>query len=162
MDAGLQFGEDRAGGPTLDGAYLSALAALAGAIIGGVTSFATTWLTTTTQARVARLAAERSDRQDLYGRYMTELATLFAEALKSDKVDYAKLIGAFALKGRIEPMSSGPVVDAADQALKFVVDLTMGPPPRSDAEVRAMMDDRNADVIGAFAEACRGEQQALG
>jgi hypothetical protein len=145
----------------LDGAYLSALAALAGAIIGGVTSFATTWLTTTTQARAARLAAERSDRQDLYGRFMTELATLFAEALKSDKVDYAKLIGAFALKGRIELMSSGPVVEAADRALKFVVDLTMGP-PRSDAEVRAMMDDRNVDVIGAFAKACRGELQALG
>lgn len=34
-------------------------------------------------------------RHDLYGRYMDEFATLFAEALKSDKVDYAKLIGAF-------------------------------------------------------------------
>ena|SRR5271165_3597433 len=66
-------------------------------------------------------------RHDLYGRYMDEFATLFAEALKSDKVDYAKLIGAFALKGRIELMSSVGVVAAADWALKFVVNLTMGP-----------------------------------
>ncbi len=140
----------------MDGAYLSAHAGLAGAIIGGVTSFATTWLTTSFQAKNARLAAERTARQDLYGRYMDEIATLFAEAL-----DYAKLIGAFALKGRIDLMSSRGVIVAADRALKFVVDLTMGR-PRADADVRAMMDDPHADGIGAFANACREELQELG
>jgi hypothetical protein len=145
----------------VDASYLSALAGLAGAIIGGVTSFATTWLTTSVQARNARLAAERNARQDLYGRYMDELATPFAEALKSDKVDYCKLIGAFALRGRIELLSSRPVVQAAELALKFIVDLTMGP-SRSEAEMRAMMDDSRTDVISDFAKACRAELRALG
>jgi hypothetical protein len=36
----------------LDPAYLSATAAFAGAIIGGGPSFATAWLTTTSQARM--------------------------------------------------------------------------------------------------------------
>jgi len=53
------------------------------------------------------------------------------------------------------------VVEAAGRALNFVVDLSMSP-PRSDAEVRAMMDDARANVIDAFAEACRAELAALG
>ena len=40
---------DHRRGPYLNPAYLSALAALAGAAIGGLTSFATSWLTRRTQ-----------------------------------------------------------------------------------------------------------------
>ena len=61
-------------------------------------------------------------------------------------MDYQKLTSAFALRGRITLMGSDPVVAAADRALKFVVDLAIGP-PRDAAEVRRMMDDRNAETI---------------
>ncbi len=71
----------------MDPATLSTLAGLAGAVIGGTTSFATTWLTTTAQARGARLAAERAARQDLYGRYMDELAAPYGDAIRSESVD---------------------------------------------------------------------------
>lgn len=148
-------------GALLDTAYLSTLAGLAGAVIGGATSFATTWLTTTSQARAARLAAERGALQELYGRYMDEIAALYAAAIRSERVDYDKTTGAFALKGRITLMSSGPVVSAAERTLGFVVDMAMGP-PRTDAEVRTMMDDAGANVIDAFAQACRAELAALG
>lgn len=113
-------------------------------------------LTTTSQARAARLAAERYAREDLYGRYMDEIAALFAAAIKSEAADYDKTTGAFALKGRITLLSSRPVVEAADKALKFVVDLSMRP-RLSDAEVRIMMDDTKANVIDEFAQACRAE-----
>ncbi len=91
---------------------------------------------------------------------MDEIATLYAAALRSERVDYDKTIAAFALKGRITLLSSSPVVGAAGRALNFVVDLSMGP-PRSDAEARAMMDDAGANVIDAFADACRAELAAL-
>ncbi len=58
-------------------------------------------------------------------------------------------------------MASAPVVEAAEQALKFVVDLSMGP-GLSEAEVRAMMDDAKADAIGAFAKVCREGLNARG
>jgi hypothetical protein len=44
-------------------AYLSTISALAGTIIGGVTTFATSWLTHTAQLKSARLAAERARRE---------------------------------------------------------------------------------------------------
>ena len=145
----------------MDSGTLSTLAGLAGAVIGGATSLATTWLTTTAQARAARLAAERAARQDLYGRYMDEIAGLYAAAIRSEAADYDKTVGAFALKGRIALMASQPVVEAAETALKFVVDLSMGP-RRGEAEVRSMIDSAEANVIDLFARACRAEIAALG
>ena len=47
-------------------AYISALAALAGANIGGLTSFATSWLTQRTQLRHAHRDAERAELKTLY------------------------------------------------------------------------------------------------
>jgi len=144
----------------MDPALLSTFSALGGTVVGGFTSFATTWMTTASQQRAARLAAERAKREELYGRFMDELANLYAGALSSTAVDYQKLTGAFALRGRITLMGSDPVVAAADRALKFVVDLAIGP-PRDAAEMRRMMDDRSADTITDFAQASRRELQDL-
>jgi hypothetical protein len=44
----------------LDPAYISALSALAGATIGGLTSFATSWTTQRAQLRHAHREAERA------------------------------------------------------------------------------------------------------
>ena len=71
-----------------------------------------------------------------------------------------KTANAFALKARTGLMASAPVFDEAEKALKFVVDLAMGP-KRREAEVRAMMDASEANVIDAFARACRAELRAL-
>jgi hypothetical protein len=142
-------------------ADLSAISALLGALIGGLTSFLTSWVTLRLQARQARLAAERTKREDLYGAYMTELAILFGEALTSTSVDFAKLTKAFSLKGRITLVASPAVLASADAALKFVMDLFLGP-PRTAENVREMMDDRSVDPIGDFARVCREEMRTLG
>jgi hypothetical protein len=49
-------------------AYISAVAALAGSIIGGLTSLVTSWLTQRTQARAGELTRNRRRREKLYGR----------------------------------------------------------------------------------------------
>lgn len=125
-----------------------------------MTSFATTWLTTTSQVQAARLAAERSKREDLYGRFMEQVAVLYADALQHQTVNYEKLTAAYAVRGRIALIASAPVAAAAERALKFTIDLNMAG-PRTDAEMRKMMDDEQADVIGAFAQACRREIEAI-
>jgi hypothetical protein len=50
----------------MDVAYISALSALAGSVIGGFTSSGTTWLTQRAQMRAGQLAREMSRREDLY------------------------------------------------------------------------------------------------
>lgn len=49
----------------MEAAYISAFAALAGTAIGGLTSFATSWMTQ--QARAQRLASERDRCEALSG-----------------------------------------------------------------------------------------------
>jgi len=144
----------------LDAAILPTVSALAGTAIGALSSLGSTWMTTQAQARAARLAAERAKREDIYGRFMDELARLYAGALNNVGVDYEKLTNAFALNGRIALYASEPVNEAAVQAMRYIVDLALGP-KRSAEEVRAMMDEREANVIGAFAERCRAELQGL-
>ena len=145
----------------MDQAYISTLAALAGTVIGGLTSFTTAWVTQNVQARNQRIATETARRQELYGAFMDELAVLYARALRAETMDYEDLVKVFALRGRISLMSTPPVFEAADKAVKFLVDLYLGP-PRTPEETRAMMDSQSQDQIGEFAVKCRDEFRALG
>jgi hypothetical protein len=83
-----------------------------------------------------------------------------ADALQKESVNYDKVATAYALRGQIQLLASTSVFDAADHALKFVIDVTLGP-RRTDEEMRKMMDEKRHDIIGAFAEECRREVNAL-
>jgi hypothetical protein len=144
----------------MDQAYVSTLAALAGTVIGGLTSFATSWVMQTVQTRNARVAADITRREHLYGSFMDELALLYSHALRGDEVEYSKMVTVFALKGRIALISTQPVIDCANREVKFLVDLYIGP-KRTPLEVRAMMDESSADVLGEFARTCREEFRVL-
>jgi hypothetical protein len=144
----------------MDPGILSTVSALAGTVIGAVSSLGTTWMTTKSQARAARAKEERDKREDLYGRYMDELARLYASALNNVGVDYERLTVIYALNGRITLYATQRVADAADAAMRFIVDVALGP-ARSHEEMRAMMDQASANVIGGFAKACREELQAI-
>jgi hypothetical protein len=144
----------------MDAAILSTFSALAGTAIGAMSSLGSTYMTTQTQARAARLAAERAKREDLYGRYMDELARLYAGALNNVGVDYDRLTSAYALSGRIALYATPPVLESANRAMRVIVDIALGP-KRTPEEVRVMMDQRDADVIGSFAENCRVELLAI-
>jgi len=68
----------------MDAAYISALAALAGTAIGGLTSFATSRTTQQAQARAQRLAAERDARAALFGRFLDERQNCIPRLCKID------------------------------------------------------------------------------
>jgi hypothetical protein len=56
----------------MDSASISAFAALGGAVIGGLTSFATSWLTQQTQTRAQQLAHKLTRREELYKDFIEE------------------------------------------------------------------------------------------
>ena len=56
----------------MDSATISALAALAGAAIGGVTSFATSWLTQQGQGRTQQVIHKLTRREELYKDFIEE------------------------------------------------------------------------------------------
>ena len=62
-------------------AYFSAFAALAGSVIGGLTTFAAAWVTQRQQANVQWLLQERTRRQELYQAFIEEASKLYVDAL---------------------------------------------------------------------------------
>jgi len=145
----------------MDAAYISAFAALAGTAVGGLTSFATSWITQQAQARAQRLAAERETRAALFGRFLDEAAKLYSDALQSRRDDLTGLIGIYALTNRIRLVSSPQVVEAADTVCRIIVDAYLAP-NMSMAEMRANWIDRHVDPLRDFSEACRQELQIFG
>jgi hypothetical protein len=65
----------------MNSAYIPALAALGGSVIGGLTSLAAAWLTQNCQATAQRLAQDKSSRQKLYKEFIDEAARLYGDAL---------------------------------------------------------------------------------
>ena len=103
-------------------AYISAFAALTGTAIGGLASFATSWVTQQAQTRAQRRAAERDTRAALFGRFLDEAAKLYSDALQTSRDDINGLIGIYALTNRIRLLSSPEVVEAADTVVRIIVD----------------------------------------
>ena len=145
----------------MDAAYISALAALAGTAIGGLTSFATSWTTQQAQARAQRLAAERDSRAALFGRFLDEAAKLYSEALQNRRDDIIGMIGIYALTNRIRLTSSPQVVEAADTVCRIIVDTYLAPNMTLE-EMRENWIDRHVDPLRDFSEACRQELQTFG
>jgi len=145
----------------MDAAYISALAALAGTAIGGLTSFATSWITQHAQARAQRLAAERDKREALFGRFLEEAAKLYTDSLQNKREDAAALIGIYSLTNRIRLISSTRVVESADTVTQIIMDTYLAPNMTLE-EVRSTWIDRHVDPLRDFSEACREELQKFG
>ena len=143
----------------MEAAYISALAALAGSAIGGLTSFATSWQHA--QARAQRLAAEWEARAALFGRFLEEAAKLYSDALQSRRDDMTRLIDIYALTNQIRLISSPQVIEAADTVCRIIIDTYLAPNITME-EMRANWTDRHVDPLRDFSEACRQELQIFG
>jgi len=144
----------------MDGAYISAFAALAGTAIGGLASFTTSWVTQNAQSRAQRRAAERDSRAALFGRFLDEAAKLYSDALQTSRDDVSGLIGIYALTNRIRLLSSPEVVQAADTVVRVIVDAYLAPNITLH-EMRENWIDKHIDPLRDFSEACRTELQAF-
>src|ERR1700730_6314370 len=94
-------------GLSMDASIISALAALVGATIGGLTSVLATWLAHRTQARAQWLAQETIRRQELYKEFIEEAAKCYADALQHEKPEVPAWIGLYARLGRL-PVGCSP------------------------------------------------------
>jgi hypothetical protein len=73
----------------MDVAYVSALSALAGSVVGGLTSCFTTWLSQRAEAKARQLAHDLSRREDLY---TISSLKAYGEALMTAKPRIEELI----------------------------------------------------------------------
>ena len=95
----------------MDSTTISALAALSGAVIGGVTSFGTSWLSQQTQARVQARAHKLSQREELYKHFIEKASKAHADSLARQAAnvgEITQLIDLYALVSMRRVISSTP------------------------------------------------------
>jgi hypothetical protein len=139
---------------------ISALAALAGATIGGFTSVIASLLTQRYQARAQWLVQEKLRRQELYKEFIEEASKCYSDALQHDKADIPTLVVLYTKIGRMRVLSSPTVVESAETIGRKILD-TYLEPDRTFLELREMVNSHAIDLLGDFTEACRRELQSL-
>jgi len=145
----------------MDSGYITAFAALGGAALGGLTSFATSWTTQRTQMKSQRRETSKSKRQKLYKAFIDDAARMYGDALIHDKLETTGLINLHSLVSRMRIVSSGPVIETAVIVVKVITE-TYSQPNKSPEEIEAMISNGSVDILQSFSEACRDEfEQSL-
>jgi hypothetical protein len=140
----------------MDASVISALAALGGAIIGGLTSVFTAWLAQRTQAR----AQEKLRRQELYKEFIEEATKCHIDALQHHEADIASLVRLYAKMHTMRLGSSLKVVEHAEQIGQKILDSYLKP-DKTFLELHEMVASRSINILGDFSEACRAELDLL-
>lgn len=144
----------------MNASLISALAALTGATVGGLTSALASWLIQKTQVRARWLAQEKLLRQELYKEFIEEASKCYIDALQHDKPDVPALVGLYAKVARMRVLSSQTVLKHAEQIERKIMD-TYLEPDKTFVELRQMANSGSIDLLGKFSEACRAEFESL-
>jgi hypothetical protein len=144
----------------MDAATISALAALGGAFIGGLTSFATSWLTQQRQAKAQQLAHQLTKREELYKAFIEEASRLHGDSLVHETPDVSQLVKLYSMISLMRMVSSTRIVQDADKVIRTIVDTYLAP-NKTFPELRDLMDSDAIDLLRDYSEACREELQRL-
>ena len=140
----------------MDSGYITALAALGGAALGGLTSFATSWTTLRIQMKAQRSETSKSKRQKLYKTFIDDAAKSYGDALIHNELKTTGLIDLHALVSRMRIVSSQPVIERAVKVVKVITD-TYNQPNKTPEEIETMISNGSVDILLSFSEACREE-----
>jgi hypothetical protein len=140
----------------MNAGYVTAFAVLAGATLGGLTSFASSWTTLHAQMKAQRLASSKSTRQELYKQFIEEASRTYVDALVHDKLEVSGLVGIYALISRMRVLSSRKVIESAASLARLITD-TYFQPNKTLPELHAMIHDGGVDPLRDFSDVCRNE-----
>jgi hypothetical protein len=144
----------------VDVSIISALAALTGAAVGGLTSGIATWLNHRSQLRTEWILHEKTRRQMLYRDFIEEASKCYIDALQHDEADIPGLVGVYAKLSSMRALSSKTVVHCAEDVARKILD-TYLEPDKSFVELREMAIDGTIDLLRGFSDACRDEFEEM-
>jgi hypothetical protein len=144
----------------VDVSIISALAALTGAAVGGLTSGIATWLNHRSEVRAQWTLHEKSRRQNLYRDFIEEASKCYIDALQHDQADIPGLVGLYAKLSSMRALSSRTVVQRAEDVARKILD-TYLEPDKSFVELREMAINGTIDLLRGFSDACHDEFEEM-
>jgi hypothetical protein len=146
--------------PATQSAAITALAAIAGSVVGGLASFLTTFFTQRNQAHRDLLSRDVAHREELYSQFIKEATNLYIDSLGKTLENPVSLIGMYSLVGRIRLISSDTVLVAAEKVADSIVDSYRRPPVTFE-DVYKGVRESHVDPLKEFTEACREELKSM-
>jgi hypothetical protein len=146
----------------MDAAYISAVSALAGSVIGGLTTGFTTLLTQRTQARAGMVAHDLARREDLVRDFIIAASKTYGDAIINSEPKMPELVDLYALISRMRVLGMTKTTLCADSLMRALID-TYYAPNRTIADLRQLtMTGKGIDPLKDFSEAAREELRAYG
>jgi hypothetical protein len=140
----------------MDAAYISAFAALAGSIVGGLTSLAASWLSQHVQFAAEQRAKDLGRREELYRSFMEEAAKLYADAFEHEAPQVSSLVNLYSLISRMRMLSSPKIIENADKVVRVIVETYLAP-NKTFRDVKDVLDNEDLNPLREFTLACREE-----
>jgi hypothetical protein len=141
-------------------ATLSALAALGGSALGGITPLISNYLIQRGLTKRELLSRELADRQTLYAEFIQFSTKAYVNATTKQLDDAGDLIALYALVSRIRLFASEPVITAAEQ-LATRVTRRYGEAALTMEDLKTQTLSPHVDPLHDFSTLCRQEMRAF-
>jgi hypothetical protein len=138
---------------------ITALAAIAGSLVGALGSAVGTWITARHQDRRDLLGKQIARREALYSDFIAESARLLVDAMQHNASDLQKLLPVYALQSRIRLSSSEPVLQKAEEVIRTI--LVAYSRPNLTTEQIESQAANGQDLLRPFSDSCRTELDSL-
>ena len=146
---------------SMEPAYVSALAALAGSIIGGMTSAVTTWLNQRAQVKAGQRAAQIEHLEALFDDFIVAASKSYGEALVSSEPKIEEIVKLYAMISRMRVLCSAQTVKTAEKIMSATLD-TYFSPNRTVRELHEVIKSGvGIDPLRDFAAAAREELNSV-
>jgi hypothetical protein len=145
----------------MDVAYVSALSALSGSVVGGLITGIATWLSQRTLARAGQLAREMSRRDDLYKDFIVAASKAYGDAMMSDEPPLQQIVSLYAMISRMRVLSSPPTVACAEKTMDGIIGAYFAPNKTVHELHELMKSGIGVDPLKDFSEAAREELSAF-
>jgi hypothetical protein len=146
----------------MDAAYISGISALAGSVIGGLTTGFTTWLTQRSQARAGMIAHDLARREDLIKDFIAVASKTYGDALVSNEPKLPQLVDLYAMVSRMRAVGMPRTVERADLVMQAIIDTYFQPNQTIRSLREVVKSGSGVDPLRDFAEAAREELRAIG
>ena len=145
----------------IEPAYVSALAALAGSVVGGLTTALAGWVNQREQARAGMRAHDIARREDLFRDFIVAASKAYGEAVVSSDPKLEELVALYAMVSRMRVICYPRTAACAEQVMVTTLD-TFFAPNRTVADLREMLKSNTGiDPLKEFAEAARDELRSF-
>jgi hypothetical protein len=111
----------------MDAAFISAISALAGSVIGGLTTGFTTLLTQRSQARAGMIAHDLARREDLVRDFIIAASKTCGDAIGNNEPKMPEIVDLYAMVNRMRVLGMRKTTACADVVMQSIIDTYFAP-----------------------------------